>query len=87
MKKLEKIEIFEISNEKKTLIASTFIDYSESSNDLKNIRMKFNQKLNEAVDEKEKTMKESAFKLDDLCESFKMVIKTNILDSFKDHSF
>jgi hypothetical protein len=81
LKRIERIEIYEILNGVQKLIASTFIDYSESSDDLKNIRMKFNQKLNEAVDEKEKTMKESAYELDDLCESFKMVIKTNIFDS------
>ena len=80
MKKLEKIEIFEISNEKKTLIASTFIDFSKSSNDLKEKREQFHTKLIQAVNENDKKMKKNAFELDDISEDFKLVIQTNIFD-------
>jgi hypothetical protein len=80
LKKVEKIEIFEILNEETTLIASTYIDFSKSSNGLKEKREKFNTKLMQAVNEDDKKMKKNAFELDDISEDFKIVIQTNIFE-------
>ena len=80
LRNIERIEVYEIINQENKLIGSTFIDYESSSSDLKQKREEFRSRLDQCVDPKDKKMNLNAFDVDDLISSFKMVIKTNILD-------
>lgn len=63
LRHIERIEIYEISNQNKKLLASTFIDYESSSPGLKQQREEFFNKLIKSVNHKDKTMNSNAFNL------------------------
>jgi sacsin len=76
LRRLERIEVYELKDGIKTLMARTYIDYTESSTHLKQIRNEYFAELLQAVDER-KLLKQEAFsQLDDIKKNYKMTIRT-----------
>lgn len=78
LKNLEQIEVYEIENgsHEFRLLASTSIDFEQSSQDLKEKRSVYKKLLEQTVLPKNKKMSPNAFQIDDIEVNFKMAIRT-----------
>lgn len=87
LRNLERIEVYEITNNAREcrLLASTWIDFDESSRDLREKRVAYREALDRTVLSGERTMSEKAFELDDVEINFRMSIRAKI--EFKDQPF
>ena len=79
LRRIQSIEIFEVKNGEQVLIASTAIDFENSSENLSDIRLEIFEKLVTSLN-KEKVIDHETFNKDDLAYNFKLAIKTRILD-------
>ena len=80
LRRLERIEIYEIKDQSTKLIASTFIDYSKSSPGLEQERKAYMSNLISRTDPVTKRMNPDAFTHEDLVNNYKMVIETIVFD-------
>jgi hypothetical protein len=79
LRNLERVEVYEIKEGKKVLMASTWIDFEQSSQDLREKREFYKNELMKTVNSsKDRTMSPDAFKQMDIEVNFKMVVQTRI---------